>query len=136
MYKRQPYDRSPRGIAKKAEAYLKTTDAGDTCFCGPEAEFFIFDDVRFGGASNHASYSVDSNEGIWNTNKEEFPSLGYKIRHKEGYLPVPPTDKLVDLRNEMILTMMDLGIDIEREHHEVATAGQAEICLLYTSRCV
>jgi len=130
---REPYDRSPRGIAKKAEAYLKTTDAGDTCFCGPEAEFFIFDDVRFGGASNHASYSVDSNEGIWNTNKEEFPSLGYKIRHKEGYLPVAPNDKLVDIRNEMILTMMELGIEIEREHHEVATAGQAEIDIRYSS---
>jgi len=84
---REQYDRSPRGIAKKAEAYLKTTDYGDTCYCGPEAEFFIFDDVRFNSASNTTSYSVDSNEGIWNTGKEEFPSLGYKIRHKEGYLP-------------------------------------------------
>lgn len=130
---REPYDRSPRGIAKKAEAYLKTTEYGDTCFCGPEAEFFIFDDVRYGGASNNAFYSVDSNEGIWNTGKEEFPSLGYKIRHKEGYLPVAPTDKQVDLRNEMILTMMELGIDIEREHHEVATAGQAEIDIRFSS---
>jgi len=128
---REPYDRSPRGIAKKAEAYLKTTDAGDVCNCGPEAEFFIFDDVRYNSANQASSYSVDSNEAIWNTGKEEFPSLGYKIRHKEGYLPVPPNDKLVDIRNEMILTMMELGIEIEREHHEVATAGQAEIDIRY-----
>jgi glutamine synthetase len=133
---REPYDRSPRGIAKRAEAYLKSTGIGDTCYCGPEAEFFIFDDVRFGSASNKTFYSVDSSEGIWNTGGgccDKEPSLGYQIRHKEGYLPVPPNDKLVDIRNEMILTMMDLGIDIEREHHEVATAGQAEIDIRFSS---
>jgi glutamine synthetase len=130
---RESYDRSPRGIARKAEAYLQTTGLADTCYCGPEAEFFIFDDVRYASSSNSAFHSVDSNEAVWNTGKEESPSLGYKIRHKEGYLPVPPTDKLVDLRNEMILTMMDLGIDIEREHHEVATAGQAEIDIRFSA---
>jgi glutamine synthetase len=130
---RESYDRSPRGIARKAEAYLQTTGLADTCYCGPEAEFFIFDDVRYSSTSNSAFHSVDSNEAVWNTGKEESPSLGYKIRHKEGYLPVPPTDKLVDLRNEMILTMMDLGIDIEREHHEVATAGQAEIDIRFSA---
>lgn len=124
---REPYSRSPRGIAKKAEAYLKSTGLGDTAYFGPEAEFFIFDDVRYDSTSNHSFYFVDSDEGAWNTGRDEGPNLGYKIRHKEGYFPVAPTDKLVDIRNEMILTMMDLGIDIEREHHEVATAGQAEI---------
>lgn len=124
---REPYSRSPRGIAKKAEAYLKSTGLGDTAYFGPEAEFFVFDDVRYDSTSNHSFYFVDSDEGAWNTGRDEGPNLGYKIRHKEGYFPVAPTDKQVDLRNEMILTMMELGIDIEREHHEVATAGQAEI---------
>ncbi len=128
---REPYDRSPRGIARKAEAYLKTTGIADTAFFGPEAEFFIFDDVRYSTSSNQSYYFVDSNEAVWNTGKEEFPNLGYKIRHKEGYLPVPPADQLVTIRNEMILTMMQLGIAIEREHHEVATAGQAEIDLRF-----
>ncbi len=124
---REPYSRSPRGIAKKAEAYLKSTGLGDTAYFGPEAEFFIFDDVRYDSTSNHSFFFVDSDEAVWNTGRDEGPNLGYKIRHKEGYFPVAPTDKQVDIRNEMILTMMELGIDIEREHHEVATAGQAEI---------
>jgi glutamine synthetase len=124
---REPYDRSPRGIARKAEAYLKTTGIADTAFFGPEAEFFIFDDVRYNTSANESFYFLDSVEGIWNRDADEGPNLGYKIRHKEGYLPVAPADKLVDIRNEMILTMIALGIDIEREHHEVATAGQAEI---------
>ncbi len=124
---REPYDRSPRGIARKAEAYLKTTGIADTAYFGPESEFFIFDDVRYNVTSNESFYFVDSSEGAWNTGKEEFPNQAYKIRHKEGYLPVAPADKFVDMRNEMILIMMELGIDIEREHHEVATGGQAEI---------
>ncbi len=128
---REPYDRSPRGIAKKAEEYLKSTGIADTAFFGPEAEFFIFDDVRYDSTSNHSFYYVDSIEGTWNTAKEEFPNLGHKIRHKEGYLPVPPADKHVDIRNEMILTMIEAGIEIEREHHEVATAGQAEIDIVF-----
>lgn len=124
---REPYDRSPRGIARRAEEYLKSTGIADTAFFGPEAEFFVFDDVRYTVTSNQSFYAVDSCEGPWNTARDEGPNLGYKIRHKEGYLPVAPTDKFVDIRNEMILIMQDLGIEIEREHHEVATAGQAEI---------
>ena len=123
----EPYSRDPRYIAKKAEAYLKTTGIGDTAFIGPEAEFFIFDDVRFESTSNSAFYFLDSNEATWNTGREEEPNLGYKPRHKEGYFPVPPIDKFQDLRSEMLLILQSLGIDVECQHHEVATAGQAEI---------
>jgi glutamine synthetase len=132
---REPYDRDPRGIAKKAEAYLKSTGLADTSYFGPEAEFFIFDSVSFDSGSNFAFHKVDSIEGVWNKGKDKEdnggPNLGYKIRHKEGYFPVAPTDKLIDIRNEMILTMISLGIAIEREHHEVATAGQAEIDIVF-----
>ena len=132
---REVYERDPRGIAKKAEAYLKGTGIADTAYFGPEAEFFIFDSASFDSASNATHYRVDSIEGIWNRgrDKEEngTPNLGYKIRHKEGYFPVAPSDKLIDIRNEMILTMESLGIRIEREHHEVATAGQAEIDIVF-----
>src|SRR6476659_4429440 len=124
---KEPYDRDPRGVAEKAEAYLKSTGIADTSFNGPEAEFFIFDDVRFDYSSNSSFHSVDSNEGVWNSGREEFPNLGYKIRHKEGYFPVAPTDTQQDIRTEMTLVMESLGIRVERQHHEVATAGQAEI---------
>src|SRR6478752_3138377 len=124
---REPYDRDPRGVAEKAEAYLKSTGIADTAYFGPEAEFFIFDDVRYDYSSNSSFHSVDSTEAIWNTGREEFPNLGYKIRHKEGYFPVAPSDTLQDLRNEMCLELEKAGIPIERQHHEVATAGQAEI---------
>ncbi len=124
---REPYSRDPRNIAKKAEAYLKSSGIGDTAFIGPEAEFFIFDNIRFESNRNSAFYEIDSVEGIWNTGREECPNLGYKPRHKEGYFPVPPMDKFQDLRTEMTLTLEALGIDIEAQHHEVATAGQAEI---------
>ncbi|MBT8340967.1 MAG: type I glutamate--ammonia ligase, partial [Desulfatitalea sp.] len=124
---REPYSRDPRNIARKAENYLKATGLGDTAFIGPEAEFFIFDDIRFESSRNRAFYEIDSVEGIWNTGREECPNLGYKPRHKEGYFPVPPMDKFQDLRTEMTLTLQNLGIDIEAQHHEVATAGQAEI---------
>jgi glutamine synthetase len=124
---REPYSRDPRNIAKKAEAYLKSTGIGDTAFFGPEAEFFIFDDVRYQSASNGSFYQVDSVEAAWNTGREECPNLGYKPRHKEGYFPVPPTDKFQDMRTEMLLTLQAVGIDVECQHHEVATAGQAEI---------
>ena len=124
---KEAYSRDPRNIAKKAEAYLKSTGVGDTAFFGPEAEFFIFDDVRYDNASNGCFYEVDSVEGIWNTGRDECPNLGYKPRHKEGYFPVPPTDKFQDMRTEMLLTLESLGIDTECQHHEVATAGQAEI---------
>ena len=124
---RESYSRDPRYIAQKAEAYLKGTGIGDTAYFGPEAEFFIFDDVRFESSGNRSFYQVDSIEGIWNAGREENPNLGYKTRHKEGYFPVPPMDKFQDLRTEMLLTLEDLGIDVECQHHEVATAGQAEI---------
>jgi glutamine synthetase len=124
---REAYSRDPRNIAKKVEAYLKSTGIGDTAFIGPEAEFFIFDDIRYDSQRNGAFYSIDSVEGIWNSGRCEEPNLGYKPRHKEGYFPVPPSDKFQDLRSDMLLTLESLGIDVECQHHEVATAGQSEI---------
>ncbi|UCG06875.1 MAG: type I glutamate--ammonia ligase [Desulfobacterales bacterium] len=124
---REPYTRDPRNIAQKAEAYLKSTGIGDVAHFGPEAEFFIFDDIRFESTRFGAFYEIDSVEGIWNTGREEIPNLGYKPRHKEGYFPVPPMDKFQDLRTEMVLTLESLGIETEAQHHEVATAGQSEI---------
>jgi len=124
---RELYDRDPRSVAEKAEAYLKSTGIADTAYFGPEAEFFIFDDVRFDYSSNSSFHSVDSVEGIWNTGREEFPNLAYKIRHKEGYFPVAPADTLQDVRSEMCLELEKAGVPIEKQHHEVATAGQAEI---------
>jgi glutamine synthetase len=124
---REAYTRDPRNIAKKAEAYLKSTGIGDTAYIGPEAEFFIFDDIRYKSESQTAAFSIDSVEGIWNSGREEGPNLGYKSRNKEGYFPVPPSDKFQDLRSEMMLTLESLGIDVECQHHEVATAGQSEI---------
>ncbi|MGH2684139.1 MAG: type I glutamate--ammonia ligase [Actinomycetota bacterium] len=123
----ESYSRDPRYIAKKAEEYLTATGIADTIYIGPEAEFFIFDDVRFHQNQNSASYSVDSIEGSWNTGKEEGPNLGYKPRYKEGYFPVPPMDHFQDLRSEMTLRMEQMGIEVELQHHEVGTAGQAEI---------
>jgi glutamine synthetase len=124
---RESYSRDPRHIAAKAEAYLKSTGIGETAFIGPEAEFFIFDDIRFDSSQYRAFYEIDSVEGIWNSGRDECPNLGYKPRHKEGYFPVPPTDKFQDMRTEMLLVLQSLGIDVECQHHEVATAGQAEI---------
>jgi glutamine synthetase len=121
------YSRDPRYISKKAEAYLKKTGIADTSFWGPELEFFVFDDVRFDAGVQQAYYYIDSNEGIWNSGREEFPNVAYKIRHKEGYFPVPPHDTFQDIRSEMILKMIESGINVEKHHHEVATAGQAEI---------
>jgi glutamine synthetase len=124
---REPYTRDPRNIVKKADAYLKSTGIGDVAYIGPEAEFFIFDDIRFESSRFGAFYEIDSIEGTWNTGRDEGPNLGYKPRHKEGYFPVPPTDKFQDLRTEMVLTLEELGIETEAQHHEVATAGQSEI---------
>jgi glutamine synthetase len=124
---REAYNRDPRGLARRAEAYLASTGLADAAVFGPEAEFFIFDNVRFDGKANGAFYAVDAEEAIWNTGKEELPNLGYKIRHKEGYFPVAPADTQQDIRTEMCLVMEQLGLKIERHHHEVATGGQAEI---------
>ncbi len=124
----ESYSRDPRYVAKKAEDHLVSTGLADTAYFGPEAEFFIFDDVRFHYDEHSASHSVDSIEAAWNTARDEGGSnLGYKIRYKEGYFPVPPMDQFQDLRSEMILTMERLGIEVEIQHHEVGTAGQAEI---------
>ncbi len=124
---RQPYGRDPRYIAKKAAAYLKQTGIADTCNVGPEAEFFVFDDVRFSSSPQHCFYKVDSVEGAWNTGADEGPNLGYKLPHKGGYFPVMPSDTLQDLRTDISLTLMKLGYEVEVSHHEVATAGQCEI---------
>ncbi len=124
----QPYERCPRSIAKKALDYLASTGIGDTAFFGPEAEFFIFEDVRFDQTENSAYYYVDTKEGRWNSGAvEEGGNLGYKPRYKEGYFPVSPTDTLQDIRTEMLLTMAKCGVPIEKHHHEVATGGQCEL---------
>ncbi len=124
---KEPYSRDPRGIAQKGEKYLASTGLADTAVFGPEAEFFIFDNVQFDAKSNGTFYTVDSEEATWNTARDEAPNLGYKIRQKEGYFPVAPSDTQQDLRTEMCLVMQELGLNVERQHHEVATAGQAEI---------
>jgi len=126
---KESYTRDPRNIAKKAEGYLKTSGIGDTAFFGPEAEFFIFNDVKYDSGSNFAFHEVDSIEGTWNTGKEEGPNLGHKPRHKEGYFPLPPVDSMHDVRTEMVMTMQDIGLTVEAHHHEVATGGQQEIDL-------
>ena len=128
---KEKYSRCPRNIAQKAEAYLISTGLADTSYFGPEAEFFVFDDVRFDTTPNGTFYKVDSVEGRWNTGRDEGPNLGYKPRYKEGYFPVPPTDSLMDLRNEMMLNLMEAGLPIEAQHHEVATGGQCEIDLRF-----
>lgn len=128
-----PYSRDPRYIAQKAEAYLRETKIATGSCWGPEAEFFIFDDIRYDQTENSGYYFIDSAEGDWNTGRAEGPNLGYKPRYKEGYFPVPPHDSIQDLRSEMVRTMMDSGIHIEVHHHEVATAGQCEIDMRYTS---
>ena len=128
---KEKYSRCPRNIAQKAEAYLNSTGLADTVYFGPEAEFFIFDDVRFDSKPNGSFYQVDSIEGRWNTGKDEGPNLGYKPRYKEGYFPVPPTDALMDLRNEMVQNLIGSGIAVEAQHHEVASGGQCEIDLRF-----
>jgi glutamine synthetase len=126
---KEKYSRCPRNIAQKAESFLLSTGIADTVYFGPEAEFFVFDDVRFDSKPNGCFYVVDSVEGRWNSGKDEAPNLGYKPRFKEGYFPVPPTDQLMDLRNEMVLNLIKCGINVEAQHHEVASGGQCEIDL-------
>ncbi|MEO1016621.1 MAG: type I glutamate--ammonia ligase [Pseudomonadota bacterium] len=125
------YTRDPRGIAIKAEAYLQSLGIGDKAYFGPEAEFFVFNDVRYGQDTNYGQYFVDSREGHWNSNEYEEPNLGHKIRAKEGYFPCPPSDSLMDLRSEMSLIMSQIGLVVECHHHEVATGGQCEIDLKF-----
>jgi len=121
------YSRDPRGIAIKAEEYLRTSGIGDTAFFGPEAEFFVFNDVTYGQETNYGHYEVDSVEGHWNTMRDEGPNLAHKIRGKEGYFPCPPSDTLQDVRSEMAMVMQSIGLTVECHHHEVATGGQCEI---------
>ncbi|MBF0529280.1 MAG: type I glutamate--ammonia ligase [Deltaproteobacteria bacterium] len=129
---KEPYSRDPRYIAQKAEKYLKSTGIADTAYFGPEAEFFIFDDIRYDSNQYSCFYFLDSKEGIWNSGRDEAPNLGYKPRYKEGYFPVSPTDSLQDLRTEMVLTLEKIGIRVEAQHHEVATAGQGEIDMRFS----
>jgi glutamine synthetase len=130
---RQPYSRDPRYVARKAEAYLKQTGIADTSYWGPEAEFFLFNDVRYGGGTNSSFYYIDSNEGWWKSGEDLKPNLGAQIPPKRGYFPVPPTDTQQDVRSRIVLTLEAAGIPIEVHHHEVATAGQAEIDMRFDS---
>ena len=132
----EDYSRDPRNVARKAVNYMKSTGVADTCYIGPEAEFFIFDDVRFDQRANAGFYHLDSIEAEWNRGVDtrslgQGPNLGHKLRHKEGYFPVPPADQMMDLRNEMMQTLIDAGMDVEAQHHEVGTAGQSEIDLRF-----
>ncbi|MBM3689049.1 MAG: type I glutamate--ammonia ligase [Actinobacteria bacterium] len=130
----EPYSRDPRGIAAKAEAYLTSTGIADTVYFGPEAEFYIFDDVRFETRQNAGYYYLDSVEGAWNSGREEDGgNLGYKTRYKGGYFPVPPVDHFADLRDEMVQALQQVGLNVERAHHEVGTGGQAEINYRFNS---
>ncbi len=129
---KEPYSRDPRSISLKAEAYLKSTGIADTAFFGPEAEFFCFDNVQYENAAHTCSYFVDSIEGTWNTGRDELPNLGHKPRHKEGYFPCPPADTLMDFRSDVVQTLLDIGVPVEAQHHEVATGGQCEIDLRFS----
>jgi len=134
---KEKYGRDPRNIAQKAEAYLVQTGIADTVNFGSEAEFFVFDDIRFDQNEHEGYYYIDSIEGRWNSGRDEKPNLGYKPRFKEGYFPVPPTDAYQDLRSEMVMNMEKCGLVVEAHHHEVATAGQMEIDIKFANltRC-
>jgi glutamine synthetase len=128
----EAYSRDPRFVARKAEAYLKASGIADTSFFGPEAEFYIFNSLRFDQTTQHGFYYVDSEEGIWNSGGNgATPNLGNRPKLKGGYFPVPPVDKLQDLRSEIMLKLIDAGVNVEVQHHEVGTAGQAEIDLRF-----
>lgn len=129
----QPYSRDPRYIAQKAEQYLQQTGIADTAYFGPEAEFFIFDDIRYDLSAQKSFYQLDSSEGAWNTGRDEAPNLGYKPGHKAGYFPVPPHDSLADLRSEMAIALEQAGILVDAHHHEVASGGQSEIGIRFNS---
>ena len=123
-----PYHRDPRGVAEKAEAYLASTGIADTAFFAPEAEFFVFDNVQYQSSPEGSFYKIDSEEAHWNTGREEEGgNLGYKTPVKGGYFPVSPTDKQADLRDAMCVALDEVGLEVERSHHEVGSAGQAEI---------
>src|SRR5213083_1362324 len=130
---REPYSRDPRYVARKAEAFLKQSGVATTAYFGPEAEFYIFNSVRFDQNAHEGYYHIDSEEGIWNSGANGTANLGHRPRHKEGYFPVPPTDRLQDLRSKIMLAMIASGIEVEVHHHEVGTAGQTEIDMRYST---
>ncbi len=130
---REPYSRDPRYVARKAEAFLKKSGVATTAYFGPEAEFYIFNSVRFDQNAHEGYYHIDSEEGIWNSGANGTANLGHRPRHKEGYFPVPPTDRLQDLRSKIMLAMIASGIEVEVHHHEVGTAGQTEIDMRYNT---
>lgn len=129
---REDYTRDPRHVARKATEYLKRSGVADTCYVGPEPEFFIFDEVRFEQNEHLGYYEIDSVEGAWNTARIEEPNLGYKPSYKGGYFPVSPSDTYSDMRGEMVREMRKVGIVVEAHHHEVGTAGQSEIDMRYS----
>lgn len=132
------FENDPRFVAQKAENYLKKSKIGDTSYFGPEAEYFIFDGVKFSQDQNFSYYEINSSEANWHNNGDKEDSSngdGYKIRNKEGYFPVPPLDKLMEIRRETVLELQKLGVEVEKEHHEVSTGGQAEIDIRYDSLC-
>ena len=125
---KEPYSRDPRNIARKAMSYLSSTGIGDTAFFAPEAEFYVFDDIRFDTSANASYYHIDSEAGAWNTGRvEDGGNRGYKVKYKGGYFPVAPVDHFGDLRDDIVRHMENAGLEVERAHHEVGTAGQAEI---------
>src|SRR6058998_99464 len=130
---REPYTRDTRFIAKKAEEHLRKSGIADISYWGPEAEFYLFNSMRFDQNAHSGYYYIDSEEGIWNSGKNSEPNLAFRPRHKEGYFPVPPTDKLQDLRSEIMLKLIEAGVRVEVQHHEVGTAGQAEIDMRFDS---
>jgi glutamine synthetase len=129
----QPYPRDPRYVARKAEAYLKQTGIAETIFMGPEAEFFIFDNIRYASNTYEAYYHIDSEEGWWNSGRADKQNFGGQISPKRGYFPVPPTDTLQDVRTEIVLALEAAGVPMEVHHHEVATAGQVELGMRFTT---
>jgi len=134
---REDYAKDPRNVARKAQLYMQSTGIADTANFGVEAEFFVFDSVRFDLNEHEAYYHLDSSEGQWNRGRVSSDSTrgpsnsGYRIRHREGYFPVPPADTLQDLRTEIMLTLQECGVDVEGQHHEVATGGQCEIDMCF-----
>jgi glutamine synthetase len=130
---KQPYSRDPRFVAKKAEAYLKQTGIGDIAFFGPEAEFFIFDNIRYGSGTNESFYEIDSAEGWWKSGDATKQNFGGQIQPKRGYFPVPPTDTLQTLRSKIVMSLEEAGVEMEIHHHEVATAGQVELGMRFNT---
>ena len=126
-FTREEYPRDPRNVAKKAEAYLQSAGIADQAFFGPEAEFYVFNEIRYSQTANSGMYYIDSQEAAWNTGREEGPNLGYKMRMKEGYFPCAPSDTLQDLRSRMVMTLLESGIEVDVHHHEVGNSGQCEI---------